>query len=71
MTTDGIICLKSFKLALLMNSPKKERAEPIEIKCPKCDRTEILYLPEENMPKCQECRVSMVIKELLKEGKSY
>lgn len=54
-----------------MNSPKKERAEPIEIKCPKCDRTEILYLPEENMPKCQKCQVSMVIKELLKEGKSY
>lgn len=53
-----------------MNSPKKERVEPVEIKCPRCNRTEILYLPEETMPKCRQCRVGMVIKELLKEGKS-
>lgn len=54
-----------------MNYPKKERAEPVEIKCPRCNRTEILYLSKEDMPKCPHCRVSMVIKELLKEGKSY
>jgi len=54
-----------------MNSPKKERDEAVEIKCPRCNRTEILYLPKEDMPKCPRCRVRMVIKELLKEGKSY
>lgn len=54
-----------------MNSPKKDLGEAVEIKCPRCKRTEILYLPEENMPKCRKCRVGMVIKELLKEGKSY
>ena len=71
ITADRIIYLKSFRLALLMNSPKKDLGEAVEIKCPRCKRTEILYLPEENMPKCRKCRVDMVIKELLKEGKSY
>jgi hypothetical protein len=71
MTADRVMCLKSFKVALLMNSPKKDPVEAIEIKCPRCNRTEILYLVAEDMPKCPLCRIPMVIKELLKEGKSY
>ena len=71
ITTDRIMCLKSFRFGLLMNSHKKERSEAVEIKCPRCNRTEILYLPKEDVPKCPRCRVGMVIKELLKEGKSY
>lgn len=49
----------------------RERSEAIEVKCPKCSRTEIIYLPKEDMPKCSVCNVRMVIKELLEEGKSY
>jgi len=54
-----------------MNSPIKDKLEPVEIKCPKCNRTEIIFLPKDDMPKCPECRVRMFIRELLKEGKSY
>jgi len=71
ITTDRIICLKPFRFVLLMNSPKQEQGEAVEIKCPRCDRIEILYLPKEDMPKCPQCSVRMVIKELLKEGKSF
>lgn len=49
----------------------RDKKEPIEVKCPKCDRTEIIYLPTEEFPKCPDCKVEMVIKELLDEGKSY
>ena len=49
----------------------REGSEAIEVKCPKCDRTEIIYLPEEEMPVCADCNIRMVIKELLDEGKSY
>ena len=45
--------------------------EPIEVKCPRCGRTEIIYLPDEDMPKCPDCDLRMVISELLDEGKSY
>lgn len=45
--------------------------EAIEVICPKCKRTEIIYLPEEEMPKCEHCKIRMVIRELLDEGKSY
>ena len=44
--------------------------EPIEIKCPKCKHTEIIYLPDEEIPKCPECNIQMIISELLREGKS-
>lgn len=49
----------------------RERQEAIEVKCPKCGRTEIIYVPKEEIPKCSVCNVSMVIRELLDEGKSY
>jgi ribosomal protein S27E len=49
----------------------RDKKEPIEIKCPKCNRTEIIYLPIEDFPKCPDCKIEMVIKELLDEGKSY
>ncbi|GAB7080725.1 hypothetical protein [Megalodesulfovibrio paquesii] len=45
--------------------------QPVEVSCPKCQRTEIIYVPKEEMPVCPECKVRMVVKELLKEGKSY
>jgi len=49
----------------------REKMEAIEVVCPKCRRTEIIYLPNENIPKCPECDIRMVIRELLREGKSY
>ncbi|MBA4366504.1 MAG: hypothetical protein C0403_02575 [Desulfobacterium sp.] len=48
----------------------RQKNEPIEIKCPKCNHTEIIYLPKEDFPKCPDCKIEMVIKELLDEGKS-
>jgi ssDNA-binding Zn-finger/Zn-ribbon topoisomerase 1 len=45
--------------------------EPIEIICPECHRTAIIYIPEESVPRCPDCNVQMVFKELMKEGKSY
>ena len=50
---------------------KKRRTDPIEVICPKCQHTEIVYLSDEEMPRCPECRKEMVFKEVLKEGKSY
>ena len=49
----------------------REKAEAVEVRCPKCKRTEIVYLPKEEIPKCETCRIRMVIRELLDEGKSY
>jgi ribosomal protein S27E len=49
----------------------KEKVEAIEVKCPKCGRTQIVYLPEEEIPKCPDCGTQMLINELLDEGKSY
>jgi ribosomal protein S27E len=46
-------------------------AEPVEVGCLKCGRTAIIYLPKEPVPRCEECGVEMVIRELLDEGKSY
>ncbi len=47
------------------------RKKAVEIVCPKCNRTEIVYIPDEDMPKCSECNTRMVIREILTEGKSY
>lgn len=47
------------------------RREPIEVICPKCKRTAIIYLPDESVPVCQSCGTQMVIREVLREGKSY
>jgi ribosomal protein S27E len=45
--------------------------EPIQVLCPKCRHTEIIYLPVEDLPRCPECGNQMIIEELLDEGKSY
>jgi len=44
--------------------------EPIEVKCPRCKRTEIIYIPRQEIPNCPQCRIPMNISELLDEGKS-
>lgn len=43
----------------------------VELICLKCKRTEIHYLSAEEIPKCSDCNVPMVIREILREGKSY
>ncbi len=47
------------------------KREAVEIMCPKCKRTAIVYFPMEELPKCDGCGIRMVIRELLREGKSY
>ncbi len=49
----------------------KEQKEAIELMCPKCGHTLIIYTPGEDIPKCPKCNTQMLIKELLKEGKSF
>ena len=49
----------------------KDQKEAVEIVCPNCKRTEIVYITKEEVPKCEDCKVRMVIRELLKEGKSF
>ncbi len=49
----------------------REKAEAVQVKCPKCGRTGIVYLPKEEISKCPECGTQMLIYELLDEGKSY
>jgi hypothetical protein len=43
----------------------------VEVVCPKCQRTEIVYIPKEAIPNCPDCKTPMVLRELLREGKSY
>ena len=49
----------------------RDKLEAIEIECPKCNNTQIVYIPKEEIPKCPKCQVQMVIRELLDEGKAY
>lgn len=49
----------------------KEKIQSAEIKCPRCHRTQIIYIGKEQIPKCPDCGTMMVISELLGEGKSY
>ena len=49
---------------------KREKAEPVQVECPKCRHAEIIYIPIEEMPRCPKCGIRMVIRELLDEGKS-
>lgn len=49
----------------------RDKREPLLVKCPRCRRTQIIFIPEEKIPRCPECRVEMIIEELLDEGKSY
>ena len=44
--------------------------QTVEVVCPKCQRTEIVYLPKEQIPTCPKCKVEMVLKEVLTEGKA-
>jgi ribosomal protein L37AE/L43A len=48
-----------------------ESTVPAEVVCPKCQRTEIVYIPKEQIPTCPDCKTQMVLRELLREGKSY
>jgi ribosomal protein S27E len=48
-----------------------KKSEAIEIVCPRCNRTAIVYIPEQQIPRCPDCNIQMVIRELMKEGKSY
>ncbi|WP_198018175.1 hypothetical protein [Hippea jasoniae] len=47
------------------------KVEAVEVKCPKCGYTMIIYMPKEEIPKCPQCGTQMVISELLDEGKYY
>lgn len=49
----------------------RDKQNAIEIVCPKCKHTSIIYSPKEEIPKCPKCDTQMVISELLDEGKSY
>ncbi|WP_167331679.1 hypothetical protein [Desulfogranum mediterraneum] len=45
------------------------KREAVEVHCVQCKRSQIIYLPEEEIPLCPLCRKRMVIKENLTEGK--
>ena len=47
----------------------RDKREAVEVCCPTCKRTQIIYLPDEKMPDCPVCRVKMIIKEVLIDGK--
>ncbi len=49
----------------------RDSKEPVQVKCPKCKRTQIVYIPEEEIPDCPNCKVQMNIEELLDKSKSY
>ena len=49
---------------------QRDQAEPVQVECPQCRYTSIIYIPVEQMPRCPECGITMVIRELLDEGKS-
>lgn len=52
-------------------SPKNEKPDvtTIEVKCPKCDHTEIVVIPKEEIPLCPDHKIKMYLHEVLKEGK--
>ena len=54
-----------------MDHVDRSKREPIEVICPKCRYTEIIYLPVDDLPLCPTCNIPMLINELLDEGKSY
>lgn len=45
------------------------KREFVEVACPICDQRKIICVPEESIPICEFCKVEMVIKEILTEGK--
>ncbi|HSM73886.1 MAG TPA: hypothetical protein VK852_04600 [Desulfobacterales bacterium] len=52
-------------------SQKRSKRNAVEVVCPKCKHTEIVYISDEDIPKCPQCQIPMVIREILTEGKSY
>ncbi len=50
---------------------RKGKIEPIEVVCPRCRATAIVYIPREPIPRCPNCGREMIFRELLDEGKSY
>jgi ribosomal protein S27E len=48
-----------------------DKVQAVEVKCPKCEFTQIKYIPKEQIGKCPECGSNMIISEILEEGKSY
>ena len=48
-----------------------QKTEPVEVICPQCRRTEIVYLDKEKMPECPKCGVKMVLHDILKNGKMH
>ena len=48
-----------------------EKNQMVEVICPKCRDTRIISLPAETLPKCAQCNLQMIIKEILTEGKCY
>jgi phage FluMu protein Com len=48
-----------------------DEKQTVEVICPKCRETKIITLPKDELPKCPQCRVRMMINEILTEGKSY
>lgn len=47
-----------------------KRPEAVEVRCPKCGRLQIVYIPNEQIPKCPDDGTQMTIRELLDEGKA-
>jgi ribosomal protein S27E len=54
-----------------MEHKDRTRREPVEVICPRCRYTEIIYFPVQDLPACPQCGTRMSISELLDEGKSY
>ena len=48
----------------------RDKKEPIQVKCPRCRLTNIIYIPEQEIPRCPDCDIPMTFEELLDEGKS-
>ena len=46
----------------------QESIEPVEGVCPKCQRTEIVYLPKESIPPCGICHDPLMLSILLVKG---
>ncbi len=62
---------KKAKLIGEKTNRKSHERGTVELICLKCRRTEIHYLSTEEIPKCPDCDVRMIIREVLREGKSY
>ena len=54
-----------------MTRSDETRRKAVEVICPRCRYTEIIYFPVEDLPLCPKCKIRMSISELLDEGKSY